>query len=151
MGRQPLLSFRICHWSWWNGVLTFYKLKTFCITINIYSGNLLVFMGICVNKNIFTLADLRGGARDACPPWGSKFFHFHAVFSKNSKNNSNFGSWRTPLGKILDPPLIYKSNSFFMKYCNNKNWMFANLRDFPYMTFNWHCDDRQQSYLEIHI
>ena len=52
------------------------------------------------------LADLRGGARDAPPPLGSKFFHFHAVFGKNLKNNSNFGSWRTPLGKILDPPLL---------------------------------------------
>ena len=48
-----------------------------------------------------------GGARDARPPpRGSKFFHFHAVFGKNLKNNSNFGSWRTPLGKILDPPLV---------------------------------------------
>ena len=53
-----------------------------------------------------SLADPRGGARDARPPWGSKFFHFHAVFGKNVKNNSNFGSWRPPLGKILDPPLI---------------------------------------------
>ena len=52
------------------------------------------------------LADTRGGARDARPPpWGSKFFHFHAVFGKNVKNNSNFGSWCPPLGKILDPPL----------------------------------------------
>ena len=40
----------------------------------------------------------KGGTRDM-PPWGSKFFHFHAVFSKNFKNNSNFGSWRTPSGK----------------------------------------------------
>ena len=24
----------------------------------------------------------KGGARDARPPWGSKFFHFHAVFGK---------------------------------------------------------------------
>ena len=54
-----------------------------------------------------SLADPRGGARDARPPpWGSKFFHFHAVFGKNVKNNSNFGSWRPPLGKILDPPLL---------------------------------------------
>ena len=47
---------------------------------------------------------IHGGAPGAPP--GSKFFHFHAVFSKNLKNNSNFGSWRTPLGKILDPPLM---------------------------------------------
>ena len=31
-----------------------------------------------------TLADPRGGARDA-PPGGPKFFHFHAVFGKNNK------------------------------------------------------------------
>ena len=34
------------------------------------------------------------------PPGGP-----NAVFGKILKNNSNFGSWRTPLGKILDPPL----------------------------------------------
>ena len=45
------------------------------------------------------------GAPGTRPPRESKFFHFHAVFSKNSINNSSFGSWRTPLGKILDPPL----------------------------------------------
>ena len=52
-----------------------------------------------------SLADFRGGARDARPPWGSKFFHFHAVFGKNLKNNSNFGSWRTPLsgGSRISP------------------------------------------------
>ena len=43
------------------------------------------------------LTDPRGAS--GTPPWGSKFFHFHAVFSKNLKNNSNFGSWRTPWGK----------------------------------------------------
>ena len=41
----------------------------------------------------------KGGARDARPPWGSKFFHFHAVFGKNVKNNSNFGSWRPSPGE----------------------------------------------------
>ena len=45
---------------------------------------------------IVSLADPRGGARDARPPWGSKFFHFHAVFGKKLKNNSTFGSWRPP-------------------------------------------------------
>ena len=44
-----------------------------------------------------TLADPRGGARDAPPPpRGSKFFHFHAVFGKKLKNNSTFWSWRPP-------------------------------------------------------
>ena len=56
---------------------------------------------------IHVIGGSMGGARDA-PPRGSKFFHFHALFSKNLKNNSNFGSWRTPLGKILDPPLHVK-------------------------------------------
>ena len=51
---------------------------------------------------LLTLVDPRGGA----PLWGSKFFHFHAVFGTKLKNNSFFGSWRNPLGKILDPPLI---------------------------------------------
>ena len=60
---------------------------------------------------LLPLADLRGGRQGRVPPRGSKFFHFHAVFGKNLKNNSNFGSWRTPLGKILDPPLITINNS----------------------------------------
>ena len=53
---------------------------------------------------------IQGGAPGTrAPPWGSKFFHFHAVFGKNVKNNSNFGSWRPPPGKILDPPLVTDS------------------------------------------
>ena len=38
---------------------------------------------------------IQGGAPGTRPP-GTKFFHFHAVFGKNLKNNSNFESWRTP-------------------------------------------------------
>ena len=49
---------------------------------------------------------IQGGCQGHVPPLGSKFFHFHAVFGKNVKNNSNFGSWHPPLGKILDPPLM---------------------------------------------
>ena len=51
---------------------------------------------------------IQGGrqGRAPPPPRGSKFFHFHAVFGKKLKNNSIFGSWRPPLGKILDPPLL---------------------------------------------
>ena len=56
---------------------------------------------------IVSIGGSKGGRQGrAPPPWGSKFFHFHAVFGKNLKNSSNFGSWRTPLGKILDPPLV---------------------------------------------
>ena len=36
-----------------------------------------------------------GGAPGTHAP-GSKFFHFYAVFGKKLKNNSTFGSWRTP-------------------------------------------------------
>ena len=64
-----------------------------------------------------TIGGSKGG-RQGCapPPWGSKFFHFHAVFGKNVKNNSNFGSWRPPPGKILDPPLetaYFSAQEFF--------------------------------------
>ena len=48
-----------------------------------------------VADSVQTIGGSKGGARDARPPWGSKFFHFHAVFGKILKNNSNFGSWRT--------------------------------------------------------
>ena len=47
----------------------------------------------------FALADPRGAPGTRAPPWGSKFFHFHAVFGKKLKNNSTFGSWRPPWGK----------------------------------------------------
>ena len=46
---------------------------------------------------------IQGGRQERLPPWGSKFFHFHAVFGKNLKNNRNLGE----MGKILDPPLVY--------------------------------------------
>ena len=42
---------------------------------------------------------IQGGRQGRAPPWGSEFFHFHAVFGKNVKNNSNFGSWRPPPGE----------------------------------------------------
>ena len=40
--------------------------------------------------------------RRATSPNSFIFMHFSA---KHLKNNSTFGSWHTPLGKILDPPL----------------------------------------------
>ena len=46
----------------------------------------------------------KGGARDA-PARGPNSFIFMQFSAKKLKNNSTFGSWRTPLGKILDPPL----------------------------------------------
>ena len=38
-------------------------------------------------------------------PPGFEFFHFYAVFDKKLKKIGTFESWRTPLRKILDPPL----------------------------------------------
>ena len=48
----------------------------------------------------------KGGSRDA-PPWGSKFFQFHAIFEKIWQNRMLVPprSWRPLLGEILDPPL----------------------------------------------
>ena len=58
---------------------------------------------------------------------------------KKLKNNSTFGSWRTPLGKILDPPLnvmgsvklnlVNLVKCFISRVCKNKqcnafNWEF---------------------------
>ena len=49
-----------------------------------------------------------GGARDAPPPRGSKFFQFHAVFWGNLAKlyvGAPPGSWRPLLGEILYPLL----------------------------------------------
>ena len=55
------------------------------------------------------VADLHSKILDARPPWGSKFFQFHAVFGKFWQNRMLAppppGSWRPLLGEILDPPL----------------------------------------------
>ena len=64
---------------------------------------------------IIAVADLRGGAGDArpLPPWGSKFFQFHAVFGKFRQNRMLAplpGSWHPLLGEILDPPLNSSNN-----------------------------------------
>ena len=64
------------------------------------------------------LADPRG-VPGMHAPWGSKFFHFHAIYGKNLKNNSNFGSWRTPLVKILDPPLVWNITNAYMWLCTH--------------------------------
>ena len=54
------------------------------------------------------VADLHSKILDARPPWGPKFFQFHAVFGKIWQNRMlapPLGSWRPLLGEILDPPL----------------------------------------------
>ena len=60
------------------------------------------------------------GAQGRAPPLGVQIFHFHAVFSKNLKNSSNFGSWHTPLRKILDPPLSNNNNNKKTTTTNNQ-------------------------------
>ena len=47
-----------------------------------------------------TVADLRGGAGDARPPWGSKFFQFHAVFEKIRQ----IRMLAPPPGELAPPP-----------------------------------------------
>ena len=49
-------------------------------------------------------ARVPGALHPPSPPGGPNSLIFNQVFGKNLKNNSNFGSWRIPLGKILDPP-----------------------------------------------
>ena len=53
------------------------------------------------------------GGRQGCAPSWSRFFHFRAVFGKKLKNNSNFGSWRTPSGKS------------WIRYCQCKLFNFS--------------------------
>ena len=57
-----------------------------------------------------SVADLHSKILDARPPWGSKFFQFHAVFGKIWQNRMlappPLESWRPLLGEILDPPLL---------------------------------------------
>ena len=79
---------------------------------------------------------IQGGGHQGRPCEGSKFFHFHAVLGKKIEKYSTFGSWRTPFGKILDPPLNVMGSvelnlvKFFIsrvcmnKQCNAFNWEF---------------------------
>ena len=57
-------------------------------------------MGLC-RKGFFLLCigESKGGARDARPAGGPNSFIFMQFSAKNLKNNSTFGSWRTPSGK----------------------------------------------------
>ena len=58
------------------------------------------------------------GAPGTCAPGGPNsfiFMQFMQFSAKILKNYSTFGSWRTPLGKILDPPLVM-AKSFSMTW-----------------------------------
>ena len=58
----------------------------------------------------------KGGAGDTRPPWGSKFFQFHAVFGKIRQIPMlalPLGSWSPLLREILDPPLVYHTNDLW--------------------------------------
>ena len=61
------------------------------------------------------LADLGGGRRDARPPSGSNFLHFHAVFGKNWSNSMLAPP---PLG--LAPPPSGKS---WIRHCQVLHWL----------------------------
>ena len=65
----------------------------------------------CCVSRVYSLADPReGGART--PPGSPNSFIFMQFSVKKLKNNITFGSWRAPLGKILDPPLVLHSICF---------------------------------------
>ena len=75
----------------------------------------LLTMGVGVFKLTFYLpAVVIGGSKGApgTPPRGQNSFIFMQFSAKNLKNNSTFGSWRTPLGKILDPTLVVVKEYF---------------------------------------
>ena len=55
--------------------------------------------------HVEALADLRDGRQGRAPLGGPNSFIFMQFSGTKLKNNSTFGGWRTPLGKILDPPL----------------------------------------------
>ena len=58
--------------------------------------------------NWIPLADPRGAPETRPLPVPNSFIFISA---KKLKNNSTFGDWGTPLGKILDPPLDTKVHS----------------------------------------
>ena len=78
-------------------------------TVSILLDCILVSNVILISMQIHkTVADLHSKILDARPPWGSKFFQFHAVFGKFWQNHMlapPLVSWRPLLGEILDPPL----------------------------------------------
>ena len=55
----------------------------------------------------------KGGCQGCAPPWGPKFFHFHAVFDQKNRFAHPLGELASPLGKILDPPLITLAKTSF--------------------------------------
>ena len=92
--------------SYLHPFLTYFTVftKNRCKIYSFYSTK----MNITRIKTEAFIGGSKGGRQGrAPPPGGPKFFHFHAVFGKKLKNNSTFGSWRPPLGKILDPPLAF--------------------------------------------
>ena len=49
---------------------------------------------------------IKGAPGTHAPLGGPDSFIFKQFLAKQLKNNSTFGSWRSPLGKILDPLLL---------------------------------------------
>ena len=62
--------------------------------------NVAVWFVVGIGVSVCAVADLRGGARDAGPPPGSKFFQFHAVFGKLWQNRMLAPS----PGELAPPP-----------------------------------------------
>ena len=91
------LHFWSCILNWWNLKVTYFRGRAGRGGGD--EGSL--FLMLCPKLMTSPVADLRGGVRDARPPSGPKFLHFHAVFGKNWPNNRLAPP---PLG-LAPPPL----------------------------------------------
>ena len=92
------------------------------------------FPGVCylclqvINKHSdnFCSGGSKGGARDARPPLGSKFFHFHAVFGRKNRLAHPFWELAPPPGKIRHCSVFNLNNekkiSFSWRSSTQKFW-----------------------------
>ena len=86
-----------------------------CYIINVYYFHI-VYIILLIYP--ISLADLRGAPGTRASPGGPNSFIFMQFSAQNMQNNSTFGSWRTPLRKILDPPL-YSHIVYIIKTTNS--------------------------------
>ena len=110
-------------------------LKTWLDMMRNWMNELMKWMNVTVevvNRILvnISVADLHSKILDARPPWGSKFFQFHAVFGKIWQNRMlapPLGSWRPLLGEILDPPL-HTHQSYDSQFIDDSSFDVASFR-----------------------
>ena len=92
IGSKKSIDHSVVNKAWW---ITFFK--PISIKLFIYLNKLIIYSFKLYNTQIFqqevAVADLRGGVRDVHPPWGPKFFQFHAVFGKIWQNRMLAPPW----------------------------------------------------------